>query len=112
MEKKTREEYVRQQRRRVAELAQGIINHDVDTIEEREIARLRYEVDVDPNDVDFAAFVLAESETDHLPSGAEKANWNPESFKRKAADLARAREWAYEAVREESEHLIRRFGDA
>lgn len=107
------EEYVQLQRRRVADLARRILDGQIDVLEgAREIVRLRFEIDVDPDDNDVAAFVAVESETDHLPVGAEKASWSPDALKRKEPELECSREWAYRVVQEECKNLVRRFGNA
>ncbi len=57
------------------------------------------------------AFVLVESETDHLPIGAEEQNWSDEALVRKEPNLRRARAWATDVVREPCANLVSRFGD-
>jgi hypothetical protein len=71
-ERMTHEEYIAMQRRHVADLARRILAREIDVLDgSSQIARLRYELDVDDNNVDIMAFVLVESETDALPIGSE-----------------------------------------
>jgi hypothetical protein len=108
----THEEYVAMQRRRVADLASRILACDIDVLDgSSQIARLRYEIDIESNDEDLTAFVLVESDTEALPIGAEALNWSKEALSRKEPELQEAREWALSVVSEACEKLIVRFSD-
>ena len=111
-ERMSHEEYVAMQRRRVAELARDILAGEIDVLDgSSQIAGLRGQIEIDLHDDDIMAFVLVESETDHLPIGAEAQNWSDEALARKEPDLRRAREWAMNNVRAECANLVSRFGD-
>jgi hypothetical protein len=113
VERMTHDEYLAAQRRHVVELARQILAGEIDVLDGScKIAELRYELEVDPRDEDFMAFVLVESETDHLPIGIEALNWSNEALARKEPELKRAREWAIQTVRVECANLIARFADA
>ena len=74
-ERMSHEEYVAMQRRRVAELARDILAGEIDVLDgSSQIAGLRGQIEIDLHDDDIMAFVLVESETDHLPIGAEAQN--------------------------------------
>ena len=111
-ERMSHEEYVAMQRRRVAELASRILAGEMDVLDgSSQITSLRGEIEIDLDDDDMMAFVVVESETDHLPIGAEAQNWSDEALVRKEPDLRRARAWATEIVRQHCANLVSRFGD-
>jgi hypothetical protein len=111
-ERMSHDEYVALQRGRVVELAQRILSGDVDVLDgSSQMLRLCGEIDVDFNDEDVRAFILVESETEHLPIGAEALNWSDAALARKEPDVRRARAWATDIVREHCTNLISRFGD-
>jgi hypothetical protein len=111
-ERMSHDEYVAMQRRRVTGLAKQILSGDIDVLDgSSQMLRLCGEIDVDFNDEDVRAFILVESETEHLPIGAEALNWSDEALARKEPDLRRARAWATDIVREHCTNLISRFGD-
>jgi hypothetical protein len=60
-------------------------------------------------DTDFDAFVLIESETNHLPVGMQRRFWAEAALKTKEADLRHAEEWARGTARADVERLARRF---
>ena len=62
------------------------------------------------DDSDIAAFVLIESETDHLPLGPSRKDWSPAALEDKEFDLRRAEDWARGTAEEEVKNLVRRFG--
>ena len=109
----THEEYVAMQRRGVAQLAQQILDGEIDVLDGScKIVSLRSEVEVEDWDKDFMAFELVSSETDHLPIGREALNWSDEALVRNEPELKRSREWAIETVRAECASLVARFADA
>ena len=111
-ERMSHEEYIATQRRCVAELARQILSGQIDVLDgSSQITRLRAEIEIDLDDDDMMAFVLVESETDHLPIGVEAQNWSDEALVRKEPDLRRARAWATDVVREPCANLVSRFGD-
>jgi len=111
-ERMSHEQYVAMQRRRVAELARQILAGELDVLDgSSKIVSLRTEIEVDLADDDLMAFVCVDSETDRLPVGAEASNWSDGALARKEPGLRRAREWAFQIVRQPSENLIARFGD-
>ena len=101
------------QRRRVSALARQILAGEVDIFDACwEIAGLRTELDLDLNDEDVWAFFLVVTDTDALPVGLEALNWSEEALARKEPEVRRAREWAFNTVRQPCENLIARFADA
>jgi putative heme-binding domain-containing protein len=111
-ERMSHEEYVAMQRRNVIELAKNILSGSIDVLDgSSQMLRLCGEIDLDFDDEDVRAFILVESETDHLPIGAEALNWSDEALARKEPDLRRARAWATDIVREHCANLVSRFGN-
>jgi hypothetical protein len=111
-ERMSHEEYVTMQRRRVVELAHQILSGEIDVLDGScQMVGLCGEIEIDLNDEDWRAFILVDSETDHLPIGAEAQNWSDEALARKEPDLRRASAWATDVVREPCANLISRFAD-
>ncbi|MFO0932697.1 MAG: hypothetical protein U1E39_08300 [Planctomycetota bacterium] len=74
------------------------------------VLRLRDEVGgVEPDDPDFAAFALIESETDDLPRAPDVARWDHAVLAARADDFARAEDWAGPIARAAWDALLRRF---
>jgi len=68
MEHSSHEEYVVQQRIKVALIASKILSHEMTMLEgAREIVALRYELELDEMDKDILDLVTIQSETDSLP---------------------------------------------
>lgn len=63
------------------------------------------------DDPDIAAFVAVESETDHLPVGAQRRYWSNEALHEKASDVARAEAWARKTADAEAQALLMRFAE-
>ena|SRR5713101_6334763 len=110
MEKMTHAEYVELQRSRVARMASDALNGQLDILEAaRQIAALRSELEVSEDDPDLMAFVVIQSETETLPIGVEASHWAEEALLRKAPEVARAREWAWQTAGSELKNLVARF---
>ncbi len=62
-------------------------------------------------DVDFDAFVVIESESDHLPLKAQQHLWNPEVLAKLRPELETTEEWAGSFAPAALISLIKRFGD-
>lgn len=60
-------------------------------------------------DPDFITFAGVDSETDHLPVDAERANWSAEALERKDAEIAQAQKLYQEDVFLACRKLIERF---
>lgn len=91
----THEQYVASVRCRVAAIAHGMLNGEVDFLEGAiELASLRHEAEVDENDPDFMAFVVIASETDSLPIGTSTALWSKEALAKHQPEIDVAIIWA------------------
>src|SRR5581483_11168494 len=84
-------------RQRAAEISSQVLAGRLDHIlGARQLVGLRFSVDVPEDDPDFLAFVAIDSETDALPFGPIRAQWEPSALARLEPDLARAGAWARE----------------
>jgi hypothetical protein len=110
MEESKKDGYVARQRSRAVELAQGVLTGEVNVLEAAwELAALRKEVRVPPDDPDFAVFALIQDETEHLPIGRQRSLWLPEALAAKAAEIAEWEEWAKENSRDACLNITKRF---
>ena len=109
--KLSHEEYVLQQRRKVAKLASDVLEGDLSILEAAiEIAKFRFELDVDENDKDLLVFIGIESEIDHLPIGPERKYWNEDALKEKERQIKECETWAKEFGLKACKSLLDRFG--
>jgi hypothetical protein len=99
-------------RRTVVALAHAMLAKDISFFEGAvAVLRLRCEIGgVADRDPDFDAFLLMESETDHLPLKAQQHLWNPGALAKLAPEFQKTEEWAAGFVAPACEGLLRRFG--
>lgn len=75
-----------------------------------QVLRLKGQVGgVADHDEDFNAFVVIESETDHLPLQAQRHLWSPEAIARLEAELKHTQRWAESFAPDACLRLIARF---
>lgn len=75
-----------------------------------QVLRLESQVGgVGDHDQDFSAFVVIESETDHLPLKAQRHLWAPEALARFEPELEKAQQWAESFAPEACANLVARF---
>jgi hypothetical protein len=100
-------------RRALVALARAMLTRDVSFLEGAIHAlHLKSEIGGLPDrDLDFDAFVVIASETDHLPLKAQQHLWNPETLAKLAPEYQKMERWAAGFARAACENLIRRFGD-
>lgn len=109
--KMSHDEYVDKQRKRVGEIARGMLDGSVDYLEgARKLCSLRLQVEVDEHDPDFWAFVGVDSETDHLPIGEVRKHWSKQSLVRHEPEIQKTTEWAKEFSITQCRSLAERFG--
>jgi hypothetical protein len=77
----------------------------------RIILELRWTAEIPEDDQDIAAYVLIESETDHLPIGGQRQYWSLEALNQKESDLRRAEDWARRTAGDETRRMLHRLGD-
>lgn len=78
----------------------------------QKIADLRHEAAVEEFDQDFMVFVAIASETDHLPIGKMRANWQVESLERHQSEIDSAIKWAREIGEPACRSILARFVSA
>jgi len=101
--------YVDRPATRAIDVARGLISGRVGVIEGcRELSSLKYAFG-DSFTQDFRPFVAIDRETDHLPIGAVRREWNPDALARKDIEIARCEELYRPQVIEDCERLIRRL---
>jgi hypothetical protein len=105
------DEFIASKRQEIVSVSRSILAGEVNIIEGiRKICALRALLD-NPEDEAFLPIRAIESETDHFPAGAQRANWAPESLKKLDQEaeeyLADARDDIFAACRE----IIRLYSD-
>jgi len=97
-------------RDRAIALASAVLTGEADLVEvSRELWSRLGELGLDWDDVDYHALGVIASETDHLPIGAERANWDPEALARKDPEVRDAYAWAEEIGLPACERVVARF---
>jgi hypothetical protein len=108
--KMSHEEYVEKKRRRVAELASGMLDDSINYLEGAiELSSLLFEVEVAEDDQDFIAFVAVASEIDNLPIGAVRQYWSKEALERHEPEIQNLIKWAKEFSLSQCKSLSERF---
>jgi hypothetical protein len=105
-------EMVERTRARAADVASAILRGELGIIEG---ARLlsdmsSYLVEDWVSDPDFRVFGALDSETDHLPVGAQRELWDPDALRERDAAVARIERSASEAVFTACRNVVARFG--
>jgi hypothetical protein len=105
------DEFIASKRQEIVSVSRSIMTGEINIVEGiRKICALRMFMD-NPEDEVFLPIRAIDSETDHFPTGTQRANWAPESLKKLDQQveeyLADAREDIYEACRE----IIRLYSD-
>jgi hypothetical protein len=104
-------EIVATNRRRVAQIAQDLLDGRVGIIAgARQISALcGGHVGLDEFDPDFRAFIAIDSETNDLPVGQTRQHWSPGSLAKKDEEIARCEALYREPARKAASHLVARF---
>lgn len=104
------EQYVAIQRDKIASLAKAILHGERGIVDaSREIVHLQHEAEAD-NDEDFTIFHVIDSETDHLPTGSERENWNAEILKEKEREIAEYEAFYINEAVTACKNIICKFG--
>jgi hypothetical protein len=105
------EDYVRDIRRKAADICAGILAGEVDLfVGCHSLASLRQDLEVDPKDPDFAVFDLVSSETDALPVGEVRSHWAPEALAQLQPQIEAFVRWASPQVLPACSSVVERFG--
>ena len=76
-----------------------------------QVCLIRHNIEVPEDDPDIEAFVLIESETDHLPPKNIQHRWASKAIKNLQHDFERIEVWAKPFASAACENLIKRFGE-
>ncbi|SDR15763.1 hypothetical protein SAMN05428982_3401 [Pseudoxanthomonas sp. CF385] len=105
------EEYIQSVRTRVVEICSGILDGTFPVLEGcRLLSSLRWEAQVDQSDTDFDTFTAIDSETDALPIGEVRRNWDPEALQALEPEIRSATEWASSLALPACKAVVQRFG--
>lgn len=104
------DEYVEAQRKRVGEVATGMLDGSIDYLEGSvELSSLLFQAEVPENDPDFIIFVAIASEIDNLPVGKVRRHWSHEALQRHEPAIQEANEWAKGISLTQCRSLVERF---
>ncbi len=82
------ENYQMRLNEKIIEVCKKILNEEIGIIAgSRQLVSLFSQMN-DSDNFDFMLFRVIESETDHLPVGSERKNWNDEALKRKDIEIS------------------------
>ena len=106
----THQQYVRSVRKRVRETAARLLDKSVPITEGIRITYwLISAAEMEHEDPDRMAFVIAEGYTDEIPVGKERDQLSQEAIERIAPEIRDREEMAYDTVKEACRSLIARF---
>jgi hypothetical protein len=108
-EKLTHQEYVATQRAQAARVAREALAGTRSVLEAVRLI-VRSGLEVEENDPDIALLESIEDQTEHLPIGSERTNWQPAALERKTQELVDAEEWAKRSATDALRNIATRFG--
>lgn len=99
------------EQRRLVSLAQAMLDGKVSFLEGavQVLAIKNRLTERSGRDPDFEAFLVIQSETDHLPLNAQRPLWSPEALERLEPQFKRTEEWARSFASQACKNLIERF---
>jgi len=99
---------------RILEIARAVVAGTGEIIgSARELAHLLRDIGLENEDKNLVQlFVAIDSETDHLPVGPERTNWNPDSLKARDSEIAEYQVAFREDVLAACKKLIERYAPA
>jgi hypothetical protein len=110
MERMSHSEYISMLRAEAARLAADTLAGRVGLLEaSHKLASLLAQAELDPSDADAATFKLISSETDGLPIGPDRDQWNASALIRLQPEIDSAIEWATPIATPALESVVRRF---
>ncbi|WP_175774921.1 hypothetical protein [Burkholderia ambifaria] len=90
----TQEEFAQSIRRQVVSTSQAMLDGQLSfLIGSRQLAGLRHEVDAAADDIDFLVFVAIDSETDALPLGAVRQQWDQNALAKLEPEIKEVELW-------------------
>lgn len=109
-ERMSHEEHVASVRAELVVLAHSMLSGSLPYLEGAiRVVKLRRAAEVPDRDPEFEAFVVIESETDHLPIGRIRSLWSSEALARLGPEIEKSEQWAKELATPACRSLIERF---
>ena len=98
-------------RKRLVELCSSMLSGKLSYFEGAVlVCNLRSRLRVRDDDPDLTAFILIQSETDHLPLQAVRHRWSPDARRKLEPEFEQTEVWAQPFASEACERIIKRFG--
>jgi hypothetical protein len=105
-------EFVAKERQNLVALCRAMLSGEMSVFEGAvQVCSLRHNIEVPEDDADLEAFVLIQSETDHLPLKDIQHRWSAEALERIQPELEKTEVWAKPFASVACENLIKRFGE-
>ncbi len=109
----THEEYIEKCRHAAIQVCQDVLAGKRPLISAvRQLRQLLAELGVDDHQDDFVAFVVLDSEADHLPVGPVREQWHPEALALKDKEIAEVEKSYKFEVHEACKRLLRLLQEA
>lgn len=100
---------MKEDREHLLELCKDLLEGRKGVIEtSREMMRWRFSIGPE-SDPDFLVFTGIDSETDHIPLGSVRKNWQVETLQRKDLEIQEAEEFFRSRAEEAAASLIRKY---
>jgi hypothetical protein len=104
------EEQVRRACEKIKTILTGMLSGELGFIEgSRSVWREAPFAGIGDDDVDVRVFLAIDSETDALPVGRERGNWDANALERQAPEIAGAEQWARQFGQAAAERLLVRL---
>ena len=105
-------EFVAKERQKLVALCRAMLSGEVSFFEGAvKACSLRHNIEAPENDPDLQAFVLIESEADHLPLKDIQHRWSAEAIERLKPEFEKTEQWAKPFASVACENLIKRFAE-
>lgn len=105
-------EFVAKERQKLVALCRAMFSGEMSFFEgAAQVCLLRHTIEVPEDDLDLRAFVVIESETDHLPLKNIQHHWSAEALEQLQPEFERTEVWAKPFASIACENLIKRFGE-
>lgn len=102
-------EYAKEKRKEAASIARLMLSGKMDYLEgSQRLSTISSHIEID-DDEDFKVFELIDSETDALPIGRCRENWNPQRLIELQPEYERSVEWAKKLSLKNCESIVERF---
>ena len=100
---------VNEARGQAARIAAALAGHVSAVVAAIDLNRLRPQLDMLHDDLDFETFMVIDSECDALPFGTVRQDWSAAALAQKEPQLPHAEKWAMETGKAAFTNVIARF---